>query len=45
MPFLHIVLKMGMENKQYKISFEVATLSQTRLQLQNFPHVFNYLQS
>jgi hypothetical protein len=45
MPFLYIVFKMGMENKQYKISFEVATLSQTKLQLQNFPHVFNYLQS
>jgi hypothetical protein len=29
-----------MENKQYGISFEVATSKQTKLQLHNFPHLF-----
>jgi hypothetical protein len=29
-----------MESKQYGISFEVATSSQTKLQLQDFPHAF-----
>jgi hypothetical protein len=30
------MVKLGMENKQYKISFEIAPSSQTKLQLQNF---------
>jgi hypothetical protein len=34
------MFKIGVENKQYGISFEVATSSQTKLQLQNFPHAF-----
>ncbi len=29
-----------MENKEYGISFEVATSSQTKLQLQDFPQAF-----
>jgi len=29
-----------MENKQYGISFEVVTSSETKLQLQNFLHAF-----
>jgi hypothetical protein len=29
-----------MENKQYGISFEITTFSQTKLQLQNYPHAF-----
>jgi hypothetical protein len=29
-----------MENKQYGIDFEIATFSQTKLQLQKFPHAF-----
>jgi hypothetical protein len=28
------------ENKQYGINFEVATFSQTKLELQKFPHAF-----
>jgi hypothetical protein len=28
------------EKKQYGINFELATSSQTKLQLQNFPHAF-----
>ncbi len=39
-PVFYILFKLGMENKQYGISFEVATSSQTKLQLQNFPHAF-----
>jgi hypothetical protein len=31
------MFKIGMENKQYGISFEVASYSQTKLELQNFP--------
>jgi hypothetical protein len=31
-----------MENKQYGIKFEIATFSQTKLQLQIFPHAFCY---
>jgi hypothetical protein len=34
------MLKLGLENKQYGISFKVVTSSQTKLQLQNFPHAF-----
>jgi hypothetical protein len=34
------MFKLGMENKQYEESFEVATSSQTKLQLQNVPHAF-----
>jgi hypothetical protein len=29
-----------MENKQYMINFDIATSSQPKLQLQNFPHAF-----
>jgi hypothetical protein len=29
-----------MENKQYEIKFEITIFSQTKLQLQNFPHAF-----
>jgi hypothetical protein len=39
-PLVYIVFKLGMKNKQYGINFEVATSSQTKLQLQNFPHAF-----
>jgi len=39
-PFVYIVFKLGMENKQYGISFEVATSLQIKLQLQNFLHAF-----
>jgi hypothetical protein len=38
--FVYIVFKIGMESKQYGISFEVATSSQTKLQLQNIHHAF-----
>jgi hypothetical protein len=39
-PFVYIMFKIGMENKQYGISFEVAIFSQIKLQLQNSPHAF-----
>jgi hypothetical protein len=39
-PFVYIMVKLGMENKQYEINFEIVTFSQTKLQLQNFPHAF-----
>jgi len=31
-----------MQNKQYGISFEITTSSQTKLQLQNFFHAFYF---
>jgi len=31
------MFKIGMKNKQYGISFEVATYSQIKLELQDFP--------
>jgi hypothetical protein len=31
------MFKIGMENKQYGINFEIATYSQTKLELQDFP--------
>jgi hypothetical protein len=34
------MFKLGMENKQYEISFEVVISLQTKLQFQNFPHAF-----
>jgi hypothetical protein len=34
------MFKLEMGNKQYEISFEVATSSQTKLQLENFPYAF-----
>ncbi len=37
-PLVYIVFKIGMKNKQYGISFEVATSLQTKLQFQNFLH-------
>jgi hypothetical protein len=37
-PFVYIVFKLIIKNKQYGISFEVASSSQIKLQLQNFPH-------
>jgi hypothetical protein len=37
-----VIFKMGMENKQYGITFELATYLQIRLQLKNFPHIFFY---
>jgi len=41
-PFVCIMFKIGMENKQYGISFEIGIYSQIKLQLQNFlmPFVF-----
>jgi hypothetical protein len=39
-PLVYMVLELGMENKQYGISFELATSSQTKLQFQNFLHAF-----
>jgi len=39
-PFVYIMFKIGMEIKQCGINFEVATFSQTKLQLQNFPHAY-----
>ncbi len=39
-PFIYIMFKLEMGNKQYEISFEVATSSQTKLQLENFPYAF-----
>jgi len=39
-PLVYITFKLGMENKQYGISFEVATSWQPKLQLQNFHHAF-----
>jgi hypothetical protein len=42
-PLVYIMLKLKMENKQYGISFEVATSSQTKLQLQNFLHVLGFI--
>jgi hypothetical protein len=34
------MFKLKMEYKQYELSFEIATSSQTKLQLKNFPHAF-----
>jgi len=34
------MFKIGMKNKQYGISFEVATSSKIKMQLQNFAHAF-----
>jgi len=39
-PFVYIVFKLRMDNKQYLISFKIATSSQTKLKLKNFPHAF-----
>jgi hypothetical protein len=39
-PLVYIMFKLGMENKQYEISFEVVISLQTKLQFQNFPHAF-----
>jgi hypothetical protein len=37
---VYIVFKLGIENKQYGISFEIGIFSQINLQLQNSPHAF-----
>jgi hypothetical protein len=34
---------MGMENKQYGITFELATHLQTKLQLKSFPTSFGFI--
>jgi hypothetical protein len=40
-PLVYVMFKIGLKNKQYAISFEIATSSQTKLQFQNFPHAFS----
>jgi len=37
-PLAYIMFKIGMKNKQYGISFKVATSLQTKLQFQDFFH-------
>jgi len=47
-PLIYIMFKLGIENKQYEIRFEVTTSSQTKLQLPSCISLktftlFNYL--